>query len=81
MDSIENELADLGIVNFWKTPNVRRTPAQAQRPFMRKLPASARCRCLQATRARLDALDIPEGLKHRSIDPEGTRVSANVFRQ
>eukprot|EP00974_Lingulodinium_polyedra_P048726 4680194-Lingulodinium_polyedra.AAC.1 len=61
MDSIDNKIAGLGIVNFWQTPNVGRASAQTRRQFMRKLPALARCRCLQATQARLDALETPEG--------------------
>ena len=76
---IEGKLAELGITDFWNTPGS--THAQSQRQLLLKLPALARCRCLQAMQARLDAVEIPEGLKHRCMDPAGAHVEANAFRR
>ena len=79
--SIENKLIEIGIWNFWNTPNLANDSARTQWQYMMKLPALSRCRCLQAMQARLDAMEIPEGLQNRCSDPHAAQESANTFRK
>ena len=81
--SIENKLSEIGIMNFWNTPNLATDSAETQWQYMMKLPALARCRCLQAIQAKLEALKIPEGLKNScsGSDPDAAQKSANAFRE
>ena len=76
---IANKLAELGICNFWRSPSSDHAHTQEQ--LLLKLPALSRCRCLQAIQARLDALPIPQDLKHRDMDPVGAAMQANAFRR
>ena len=55
--------------------------SHTQEQLMRKLPALARYRCLQAMQVRLDALPTPEFLKTRGMDPTGAQAHANECRE
>ena len=81
MDIIEAKLKELGIRQFWDMANIGRNSVQTQRNMIVKLPAKARARCLQVIQSQLDAMHIPEGLRHRCSDPQDAASTARAFRR
>jgi len=77
---IDTKLMELGIRQFWDTANLARNAVQTQRNMLMKLPALARARCLQVILAHLEAIPIPEGLRHRCSDPQVAGCVAREFR-
>ena len=72
MAAIENKLAEICIKNFWNTPTSVNPKTQCQ--YMMNLPALARCCCLEAMQARLEAI------LQNKVSDSAAQESANTFR-
>ena len=78
---IDVKLTELGVRHFWDTANLARNAVQTQRNMLMQVPALARVRCLQGILAHLEAMQIPEGLRHRCSDPQFAACVAHEFRK
>ena len=77
MAAIENKLAEIGIKNFWNTrgaPRLGNPSGKTQWQYMMNLPALARCCCLEAMQARLEAI------LQNKVSDSAAQESANTFR-